>query len=175
MSSYYQENKTTTHMKNTIKAIVFALVSSISALQAGEPPLPQVVAYEPSVKVNAFAASLLNEDADATYGGGVSIETLSIDSVGLRASLLALEDETFTLGLSALYTVPVSQTFGIYSLAGVDYEVDQAFWSASLGGGVTVALSQRVDLFVETSYSFALDTDNKDKAWGVSAGVGVKF
>jgi hypothetical protein len=162
-------------MKNTIKAILFALVSSISLLQAGEPALPRVAAYQPTVKVNAFAASLLNEDADATYGGGVSLETVSIYNVGLRASLVSLEDETFTLGASILYTVPVNQTFAVYALAGVDYEVDQAFWSTSLGGGATVALSQRVNLFVETSYGFALDSDNQDKAWGVSAGVGVKF
>ena len=162
-------------MKNTIKAIVFAIISSVSALQAGEPALPEVALEQPSLKVNAFATSLLNEDADALYGGGVSIETLSLHNVSLRASLVALEDETLALGGSVLFTVPVSQTFSLYALGGVDYEFEQEFWSASSGAGATLALSQRLNLFVESAYSFAIDSDNEDKGWGVSAGVGIKF
>jgi hypothetical protein len=179
MSSSYQETQTNNNMKNTIKAIVFAIISSVSALQAGEPALPQefpdVALEQPTLKVNAFATSLLNEDADALYGGGVSIETVSLHNVSLRASLVALEDETLALGGSALFTVPVSQTFSLYALGGVDYEFDQEFWSASAGGGATLALSQRLNLFVESAYSFAIDSDNEDKGWGVSAGVGIKF
>lgn len=176
MSSCHQENKQTTiHMKNTIKAILLSLMAAISAVQAGEPQLPLSAPVESTLKANVFAASLLNEDADASYGGGVSLETLSIHNVSLRASLVSLEDDSLTLGASALFTVPVAQAFNVYAVGGVDYELDQEFWSATLGGGATLALTERVNLFVESSYGFAIDSDLEDKGWGVSAGVGVKF
>jgi hypothetical protein len=167
-------------MKNTIKAIVFAIVSSVSALQAGdqillEAPLPEAPVEQYNLKANAFAASLLNEDADATYGGGVSLETVSLLNVSVRGSLVAFEDETFTLGGSVLYTVPIGAGFAVYGLGGVDYEVEEERWSANAGAGATFALSEQINLFVESTYSFALDSEDEDKAWGVAAGVGIKF
>jgi hypothetical protein len=180
MSSSYQETQTNNNMKNTIKAIVFAIVSSVSALQAGdqillEAPLPEAPVEQYNLKANAFAASLLNEDADATYGGGVSLETVSLLNVSLRGSLVAFEDETFTLGGSVLYTVPIGAGFAVYGLGGVDYEVEEERWSANAGAGATFALSEQINLFVESTYSFALDSEDEDKAWGVAAGVGIKF
>jgi hypothetical protein len=162
-------------MKNTIKAILLSLVAAVSAVRAGESQLPVSAPAESTLKANVFAASLLNEDADASYGAGVSLETLSVHNVSLRASLVSLENESLTLGTSALFTIPVAQAFSVYAVGGVDYELDKEFWSASLGGGATMALTQRVNLFVETSYGFAIDRELEDKGWGVSAGVGVKF
>jgi hypothetical protein len=164
-------------MKNMITSIVVALAAFVAPVNAGTPTVvPPTPVEDTSFGVTAKAfASVVLDNSEEAVGGGVSLEVPVVGN--LKAELVGsvLEDEVYSLGGNLLYYVPVYKNVSVYALAGGAYDFETDQWGVKTGGGVSLALSQTVNVFADAAYVFTVEDSESDGVVSIRAGVGFKF
>ena len=165
-------------MKSTLIAIIVAVASMLSPVQAGTSQAVVPVGVETSSldsTFKLFAASIIEDTDSYAIGGGVSLEVPVFHDLKLEIVGSVFEEELYTLGVNALYYVPLNDALSVYVIGGGSYEFETEQWAVGAGAGVKYSLSAQLSLFADGVYNWTVEDSQENGVTVVRVGVGFSF